>query len=1424
MQRSSINPAIADAFLRSAKNAADKGHAQFPTPIEFARLVATQLPQWRESVVDLNCANGQLLYGCANATTENILGCDIDPGRFMNDPTPATLDLLSSPDKAHRIQRTRITADLAALYPMLKDINWAADLFVLNPPWGLQWYARRFEYLEESTLPAVAAAYKKLRAVNADVIDSTVTTLMVALDLCSRVGEGVLIANHATMHRLIFAPDAPAAALANHVWLHVILNGNPMTGLDDCKWEKETQFKTSLLYFSPGHSYGCHTVGCDSAPGLSDLRTRHRLGAERLRHNHTSRTVPGFQTVAREIADMEQDARQNRPRYQIWLDGNTIQTHLSEYESIDRKVDKAELTRLFQLNGRSPMELAIQRSSRDEMVHVARKAGWRVDPRLIEAIEHSIREYHQSRAPLYSLPTIQRLGYLDEQDYIVCRKNLYLTAGKGKGLPVFQAGQTYPLSTKSVTVTRDGERINPFTGLTEAIEFSGQQLAIIISGGEPPPGADDQTRHASYGFMTHEVLSGGFTVPSPKPEDEDGTGKPVDFDLQQLVDHFEIPDVPDVASANPAAHQIAVARLREIETLCGVNFHPFQIDDLSRGSLHNGLIFAWDTGLWKTGASYVWPLLKVGFTTSDLPADPVLPQPLIKVSGRRTIPLGSILQIVPGDLHEQTAREAAEKFHIEVYPIKCQADFLRLVTGYTSDARPIIPPGFYITSYTQLCQNNVARLPDPAKDNLDAFTQKFQLTPEELKRYYDRRGEIFACHFHRLRLRSQDHCWSDLELAHKSETARTMRVISTKERESQLGEIDAAYGTLANLIPRNNLPPRFDLLDPEQVQSLQRNRIVSMLNGGSVNVGETWSIPIGPPPSGFKSDRPETDTREIYKVNCVYSPSLAELSCRAFDVVTADEGVRIKSEDAIIALGGRLMDPKYRLLLTATPIKNRLPDFFRLAWWVTGAQTKAHARWPYRDHPDERQRFAETFLVAEKAAKGRRRVVLTAEVCNIHLFWKLAAPIVLRKRKSDAGIPIVKKVRHVVRCELGTQQALVYKYHLAAAYKDVNGNHAVTAQLQALRTAAADPTSDGLLSKPGGATDQCPECAKAVRKKCGTCGGSGIIDLPARSTHSYTPKIATTLKLIEDILGRGEQVVVFSAFHTPNDVLGLYLNQAGVPFHSMDGRTSPLKRGVASAEFKLGPPSFRGVHIKPDARVSTKPVTLAGVDSMAEGHSWNLANNVILICYSWAADKFKQALDRVHRLNSVVDVNVYVVLVQGTIERRLESLTDEKTDSSDLCLDGRLMGERREEVNLFELLNLAREEFGSNNNTIDEVRLKESWPELQERLRKAAHQWQNMGQAPARPNPVATPVGQASSLSGARLDLSLFKFTTTTNSQTPDTITMNTNQNPNRMTDDRTSSRTFHHTTTVVIRRQPPVQVDWKIRMQKRAEALRRLE
>ena len=286
---------------------------------------------------------------------------------------------------------------------------------------------------------------------------------------------------------------------------------------------------------------------------------------------------------------------------------------------------------------------------------------------------------------------------------------------------------------------------------------------------------------------------------------------------------------------------------------------------------------------------------------------------------------------------------------------------------------------------------------------------------------------------------------------------------------------------------------------------------------------------------------------------------------------------------------------------------------------------------------------------------------------------------------------------------MGLYQAAAYQFHLKAKYQDCNRRPAIGAKLQALRIAAANPASELLVRPEHDATDGNP-----------------------RSKYTYIPKVASTLELIRQVLERGEQAMVFSAFQNGLDVFSARLKEAGVPHLVLDGRVSQKRRGELALEFKQGCP--RAVDEGLTGRCSLHPVLLAGQECMAELHSFNLCNNVLLTAYSWAFDKFEQFINRAHRLNSPWPVNVWSVICDGSIDRKLEGGIHEKKDAAELVLDGHLLGETPAEVNLAELLHLAQREF-KNVKTLDEHDLEAGWPRLRAALGKAFLVWNGQSRA-----------------------------------------------------------------------------------------------
>ena len=573
-RHTAIAPANLQAVLDSAANAVHKGQAAYFCPVAWAEALALPLPAYRPVLVDLTCGNGQLLAGAAAPGTYHRLGCDIEdlPASDLRPPT------------------SFIQADVTLLARYLHKANWMADCFALNFPFDHHWYRDRLAFLEESNCTAVEMAFNRHDGrTSKDTIDSTIAGLCLALDRCSPYGEGFIMANNATVERLIFGDGGrvqtpPHAALAAHIWCRLTIEGN----ICDAEavaapreiapnGQSSTDFQTSVLYFARSHTSGCNKEirfngqsGSDLAEAAFELAKvgKARLGLRagsvirQYEGGHTNSTAELWDAIGLE---WRTDQGKNRPtdqRWNIWLDADgTLATNLTPFQEAAEPLKKEQYVRLHALKGKHPMQLILQKAERKELERAVFGTIWRVAPAVIEAVQGALAEYNAVRSPLYPLSQSQRLGYLDEEDDILCLKDLWLDGIQVPSTlnpppsslnPLFKAGQRYTLRTETISVKRSGQKMN-LTGELDDVEWEGSELALFIKDGE--------------GFerlFMEERLRGDDVRLSIQAED---APSPIEFSLQQLAEHFEIPEVPDVAAVNPTGYQHNLALLKLIEEI-----------------------------------------------------------------------------------------------------------------------------------------------------------------------------------------------------------------------------------------------------------------------------------------------------------------------------------------------------------------------------------------------------------------------------------------------------------------------------------------------------------------------------------------------------------------------------------------------------------------------------------------------------------------------------------------------------------------------------------------------------------------------------------------------------------------------------------------------------------------------------------------
>lgn len=505
--------------LDSSPDVAKKGTGQFFTPMEYARLFALPLTPFRPVIYDPHCGRHALAAAAQLKHTRCLLGTDLDR-------------------RSQSSKVRTIIGDLGAIHPLMRQAECRFDLIVMNPPFGLRWNAPDIPFKHRRPARAIDGAVQ---------MDSVQASWLIALDRLSEFGEGMMIAPQPVVERLI-----EPCPTYSRVWAHVQIP-QFFTGVRDSR-------PMAVLYFANRHNNKGKPRKIEiPSPAVQVVsQSMRRLANQRRlwlgkteRVDMHSRDLMDFKTHERfETVRAEWEARQrgNRPKFNLWLDRRgRIQTYLSSFDEVSRKISRDLARSLHGLNGRRPVELVLTRTDRNALVHAIHEAGWKVQPELAQAVDQAVEEYHRSRVP-FTKPTLaMRVAWAEEEDSLTA-------ADDWEG---FQAGQSYRLSSRTFEGRKIEFREHPEHGEEEVL-VSGQELMICLH--------DDQNR--VHGF-TQYALDRATVAANYDPEDETcRTLSTVSHfhSLRDLMLHFEMPDVPDITEASPDLYRENLGKLRALET------------------------------------------------------------------------------------------------------------------------------------------------------------------------------------------------------------------------------------------------------------------------------------------------------------------------------------------------------------------------------------------------------------------------------------------------------------------------------------------------------------------------------------------------------------------------------------------------------------------------------------------------------------------------------------------------------------------------------------------------------------------------------------------------------------------------------------------------------------------------------------------
>lgn len=236
----------------------------------------------------------------------------------------------------------------------------------------------------------------------------------------------------------------------------------------------------------------------------------------------------------------------------------------------------------------------------------------------------------------------------------------------------------------------------------------------------------------------------------------------------------------------------------------------------------------------------------------------------------------------------------------------------------------------------------------------------------------------------------------------------------------------------------------------------------------------------------------------------------------ALDTVVLDEGQYIKNSSTKVSKAVKQLDCRHRVVLTGTPLENRLSELWNLFDFLMPGYLYSQSRFTERlEKPVMRSGDPQ-------AAEQLRRMV---------------QPFMLRRKKQDVLRELPPKIEHVHRISLSEEERKVYHAAVNEAVRTLSGESdrlQILAAFTRLRQICCDP---------------------------GLC---------FQNYEGPASKLEACIELIRSMTENGHQVLLFSGFTSMLDRIRRELDLAHITSFTLQGSTPREKRAKLVKDFNNG--------------------------------------------------------------------------------------------------------------------------------------------------------------------------------------------------------------------------------------------------------------
>ncbi len=326
---------------------------------------------------------------------------------------------------------------------------------------------------------------------------------------------------------------------------------------------------------------------------------------------------------------------------------------------------------------------------------------------------------------------------------------------------------------------------------------------------------------------------------------------------------------------------------------------------------------------------------------------------------------------------------------------------------------------------------------------------------------------------------------------------------------------------------------------------------------------------------------------------------VARLKDYRFDMAILDEAQAIKNSQAQVAKACRLLQADHHLAMTGTPVENHLGELWSLFEFLNPGMLGS----------------SRTFQAATKAnGEGNGQVEVLA---------RGLAPFILRRTKQQVLKELPKKLEQTLYCELEGKERHRYDelrdFYRASLQKRIEEKGLEKTKIHVLEA--------------------------LLRLRQAACH-TGLLD--KKLADGPSAKLELLLEQLTEVVDEGHKALVFSQFVSLLTIVRRRLDERGLTYEYLDGRTRDRQSRVT--RFQEDPEC---------------PLFLISLKAGGQGLNLTAADYVFILDPWWNPAVEAQAIDRAHRIGQTRQVFAYRLIARDTVEEKILELQQRKRRLAD---------------------------------------------------------------------------------------------------------------------------------------------------------------